>query len=101
MCIRGLAVAQIVPEPHQHRCRAAIDTQPGVRYTAMVAAVPADDKPNQNSNELSITLPLDYSEIVLPPPDLRLANVNIYREYLEVRDGNTDPSSAGKFSNTP
>lgn len=72
-------------------------TSAGVRYSVKVAAVPANRGLPQLSNELFATLPLDCSEIVLPPPDLRTTNADIYREYLEVRDGNTDLSSAGKL----
>ena len=59
--------------------------------------MPADGSLNKMSNELSVTLPLDSREIVLPPPQHRSPNADIYREYLEVRDGNTDLSSAGKI----
>ena len=39
------------------------------------------------SNELEVTLPLDVSNIVLPPTELRVDNEDMYREYLEVREG--------------
>lgn len=90
-------ILQVVPKAHERSCRAFISTQPGVRYTVAVAAIHTHDGTRKMSNELSITLPLDCSEIVLPPPELRSTNIDIYREYLEVRDGNTEPSSAGRL----
>lgn len=87
---------QIVPGRNERRCRAAITTQPGMAYTVSVAAVPAYQGQHLMSNELSVSLPLDCSEIVLPPPHLRSANPDIYREYLEIRDGSTDLSTASK-----
>ena len=91
-----LGCYQIVPQPHENRCRAVIRTQEGTRYSVIVAAVPAHEGQHRMSNELCVTLPLDTREIVLPPPDLWSTNVDIYNEYLEVRDGNTDLSSAGE-----
>lgn len=63
----------------------------------MVAALPFDDSPPRMSNELQVTLPLDVKDIVLPPAERRVANPDLYKEYLEVNDGDTDvSSSAGK-----
>lgn len=89
---------QVVPLQHEHKCRAVLVARTGARYNVLVAAVPVGETVHRMSNELCVTLPLDCSEIVLPPANLRSNNTDIYREFLEVRDGNTDLSSVGKLS---
>lgn len=84
---------------HETRCRAKINVVTQQEYTVIVAAVPANEQSQPRmSNELTVTLPLDRTDIILPPNDLRTDNSDLYKEFLEVRDGITDVSSAGKSS---
>ena len=39
------------------------------------------------SNELEVLLPLEIDSIQLPPPELRQEDEDLYREYIEVREG--------------
>ncbi len=39
------------------------------------------------SNELEVTLPLDVGSIRLPPVDLRIDDDDLYKEYIEIREG--------------
>ena len=39
------------------------------------------------SNELDVTLPLEISFITLPPSELRTDDEDLYKEYIEVREG--------------
>lgn len=94
MCI----VEQITPQPNELRCRAVVTAALSVNYTVVVAAIPLDNGQPRMSNELQVTLPLEVRDIVLPPADRRVANTDLYKEYLEVNDGETDISSAGKCS---
>ena len=86
---------QVVPKIDEYKCRAVIDAQEGVRYNIKIAAVLAKDSSLKMSNEMSTSLPLDTEEIVLPPPEMRRANADIYKEYLEVRDGSAELSTSG------
>jgi len=81
------------------RCRAVINCQIDMKYQVLVAAVPTSGAQHRMSNELSVILPLDTSEIVLPPHDIRSPNDILYKEYLEVRDANDDHMSTGMVSN--
>ena len=38
------------------------------------------------SNELEVTLPLDVEHITLPPPETRMEDEDLYKEYIEVRE---------------
>ncbi len=49
------------------------------------------------SNELEITLPLDVAYIILPPNDVRLDDEDLYKEYVEVRDGSGYVPESGKM----
>ena len=49
------------------------------------------------SNELEVTLPLDISSIRLPSQEVRLDDEDLYKEYIEVREGSGYVTSqAGK-----
>ncbi len=39
------------------------------------------------SNELEVALPLDTALIRLPPPEVRVDDDDLYREYVEIREG--------------
>ena len=39
------------------------------------------------SNVLEVILPLDVSDIKLPPPSQRLEEEELYMEYLEIHEG--------------
>ena len=41
----------------------------------------------KSSNELQITLPLDTQQIRLPPAEVRQNDEDMYKEYVEIRDG--------------
>ena len=49
------------------------------------------------SNELEVTLPLETSSIVLPPNDVRLDDEDLYKEYVEVRDGSGYVPGSGEY----
>ena len=39
------------------------------------------------SNELEVTLPLDTAGIHLPPREVRIDDDDLYKEYVEIREG--------------
>ena len=39
------------------------------------------------SNELEVTLPLDTASIRLPPQEVRIDDDDLYKEYIEIREG--------------
>lgn len=47
----------------------------------------------KQSNEVEVTLPLDKTQIALPPVDSRLDDDDLYREYVEIREGTGDPGT--------
>lgn len=54
------------------------------------------------SNILQVKLPLDTSQICLPPPDQRLEDDELYQEYLEIHEGSGYlPEMDGKLDLSP
>ena len=46
-----------------------------------------DGRSPKLSNELEVSLPFETAYIKLPPSELRLNDGDLYREYMEVREG--------------
>ena len=49
--------------------------------------MPIGSSPPKMSNELEVSLPLENDFIKLPPQEIRINDNDLYKEYLEVREG--------------
>ena len=65
------------------------ECNPGFVYRVAVLAVPRDterQKPRL-SNQLELSLPLETDAIMLPPAESRQLDPDMYKEYIEIREG--------------
>ncbi|CAH1782616.1 unnamed protein product [Owenia fusiformis] len=78
----------VTPNEASNRCRCVIEgCQLDVIYRVVVMALPEGGSKPKMSNELEVSLPLDTSQIVLPPAELRGDDEDIYKDYIEVSEG--------------
>ena len=47
----------------------------------------SDGRSPKLSNELEVSLPFETAYIKLPPVEMRMNDGDLYREYMEVREG--------------
>lgn len=77
----------ITPSVNMDRCRVVIDgCQQNNIYRVILVAVGKDER-QYHSNELDVTLPLVVDHITLPPRDARNYDDDLYKEYVEVQEG--------------
>ncbi|XP_064633270.1 uncharacterized protein LOC135491376 [Lineus longissimus] len=81
--------SMVVPDDDSNRCKVVIEEcTPDYVYRVAVMAVPKDENQKPRlSNQLELSLPLETQNIILPPVDLREDDPDMYREYIEVREG--------------
>ncbi|XP_076447663.1 uncharacterized protein LOC143284653 isoform X3 [Babylonia areolata] len=93
---------KLVPESGSNRCKVVISgCNTAMDYKLYVLAVSADTDETRMSNVLVVQLPLDTSNIVLPPANDRQDDEEVYLEYIEVLEGSgylpqmDDPKNKG------
>ena len=69
-------------------------------YTQIYDTLYTGNSTPKMSNELEVSLPLESDHINLPPKEIRINDVDLYKEYLEVREGSgfQPEMSRGSFS---